>query len=267
MEAAKIAGTYIAKTRPLEIRQDKAGDSLASHVLTEVDEHAQELILQTLEPTFAAFDLALLAEESEDDGSRQENDYFWCIDPIDGTLPFIEAVPGYAVSIALVSKAGEPVLGVVYDPVEHTLYHAIQGLGAYRNQHRWILKDLPHDPNQVKIITDRSVAADPYCSQVAQKLNAPIKGQGGAVMNAIWCLENPPACYFKFPKAQPGGGCFWDYAATACIYTEIGAVVSDMRGQPLNLNAASFYMNPVGILYATNAELAEQLIELKKRHV
>lgn len=259
IRAARTAGKHISETRPQQVRQDKDGDNLASQILTEVDGQCQEMILQVLEPTFAEFDLALLTEESPDDGSRREKDYFWCIDPIDGTLPYIEGVPGYAVSIALVSKEGEARIGVVYDPVEHNLYHAIKGQGAFRNSEPW---KLPDADTQVRIITDRSIAALPYCDAVAKKLNASVKGQGGAVMNAVWCLENPPACYFKLPKEEKGGGCSWDYAATACIYNEIGAVVSDADGLAINLNAESFYHNDLGILYATDPALAEQIRQL-----
>jgi fructose-1,6-bisphosphatase/inositol monophosphatase family enzyme len=262
IDAATRAGRLISETRPKEVRRDKEGDNLASQMLTEIDGQSQELILEILKPTFSKYDLALLTEESPDDGSRLEKDYFWCIDPIDGTLPYIEGVPGYAVSIALVSKSGEAVIGGVYDPVEHTLYHAIKGMGAFRNSKRWEIR--PETSGRLQIITDRSVADYPYCGQIAEKLGALVKGQGGAVMNAMWCLEHPAACYFKFPKAEKGGGCFWDYAATACIYNEIGAVVSDMSGNPMNLNAASIYLNPVGILYATDAGLARRIIELKE---
>ena len=259
--AARKAGKHISETRPQDIHQDKEGDNLASQMLTEVDGQCQEMILETLAPTFAKFDLALLTEESPDDGSRREKDYFWCIDPIDGTLPYIEGVPGYAVSIALVSNAGESVIGVVYDPVEHNLYHAIRKGGAFRNGEPWKLAE---SKGALQIITDRSVADYPYCGQVAEKMGATIKGQGGAVMNAIWCLQKPRACYFKFPKEEKGGGCFWDYAATAVIYREMGAAVSDMSGAPLNLNADSIYLNPFGVLYATDAALAQKIIALQK---
>jgi len=259
IEAARTAGRFISETRPLNV-QRKDGDSLASQMLTEVDGQSQEMILNILEPTFAGFDLALLTEESPDDGRRLEKDFFWCIDPIDGTLPFIEGVPGYAVSIALVSRDGVPHIGVVYDPVEHTLYHAIKDQGAFRNSEPWELRD---QGSRLQIITDRSVAALPYCDEMAKALVAEVTGQAGAVMNALWCLENPPACYFKFPKKEEGGGCFWDYAATACIYSELGTVCTDMHGNPMNLNAAdSIYMNHCGILYATGPELALRIKEL-----
>ena len=52
------------------------------------------------------YDFGILTEETPDNGSRLVKDYFWCVDPLDGTLPFTEGTPGYSVSIALVSKSG-----------------------------------------------------------------------------------------------------------------------------------------------------------------
>ncbi len=260
INAATQAGKFISETRPLNVQHKAGGENLASSVVTEVDEQSQELILQILDPSFAQYDLALLTEEREDDRGRLEKDFFWCIDPIDGTLPFIEGVPGYAVSIALVSRAGIPHIGVVYDPVEHTLYHAVLGQGAFRNRAPW---KIAPEGDRVSIFTDRSVAELPYCADIADALGATIRSQGGAVMNAMWCLENPPACYFKFPKPGKGGGCFWDYAATACIYQEIGAVATDMAEAPLDLNnAGSVYMNRNGIVYATDAGLAGEVVRV-----
>ena len=54
------------------------------------------------------YDLALLTEESEDDRSCFEKDYFWCIDPLDGTLPFTRNEAGYSVSIGLVAEMVRP---------------------------------------------------------------------------------------------------------------------------------------------------------------
>ena len=99
--------------------------------MTEVDFKSQQIILELIEPTLEKYDLALLSEEKEDDHSRFQKDYFWAIDPLDGTLPFIENMDGFAVSIALVSKAGIPIIGAVFDPTNSTLYHAIKGCGAF----------------------------------------------------------------------------------------------------------------------------------------
>lgn len=74
-----------------------------------------------------------MTEESPDNRERLKKDFFWCIDPLDGTLPFIESTSGYAVSIALVAHDGTPYIGVIYDPVEQVLYHAVKGCGVLRN--------------------------------------------------------------------------------------------------------------------------------------
>ncbi len=271
--AAQKAGKHISQTRPLNVERKLGGDTLASQVVTEVDQQSQDIVLEVLEPTLSKFDLALLTEESPDDGRRLEKDFFWCIDPIDGTLPFIEGVPGYAVSIALISRAGVPQIGVVYDPVEHMLYHAVKGQGAFRNTNPWTLEQSRDHQSQLHFIIDRSVVEEPRYPQVIAQLEeiAAEMGlqsletitHGGGVMNACWVLEHAPACYFKFPKPQEGGGSFWDFAATACIFNEIGAVATDMNGNPLDLNRPdSTFMNHRGILFATTKTLARRIMNL-----
>lgn len=58
--------------------------------------------------------------------------YAWVVDPLDGTTNYIHHASPYCVSIALV-KGGEPLLGVVYLPVEDELYYAVKDGAAYLN--------------------------------------------------------------------------------------------------------------------------------------
>lgn len=276
ISAAQKAGQLISDYtgRKIRIENKTAGSSLASQVVTEVDLLSQQCILEIIEPTCKNYDLALLTEESADDHSRLEKDYFWCIDPLDGTLPFTEATPGYAVSIALVSKAGIPQIGVVYDPVEEILYHALKGQGAFRNNEPWSLTT-NYNKKPLTFITDRSFVKHSLfettmtqLKQIASHMGCTelkLIHHGGAAMNAIWLLENAPACYFKYPKLQDGGGSLWDYAATACIFKEIGAMVSDIHGKPLELNREdSTFMNHRGLLYTSAPELANHIKTLYK---
>ena len=272
VKAASNAGQLIRSYRDKDVHvmQKEGGSTLASQVVTEVDRKSQDSILQVLLPTCDELDIALLAEEDEDDRGRLESAYFWCIDPLDGTLPFINGQPGYSVSIGLVANDGTPLIGVVYDPVHDVLYQATKGQGLMRNNERWS----PTQDSQALTFTyDRSFAEDPNFNQVKDELEAyahslglnefnPIH-YGGAVMNACHVLENGPGCHFKFPKSQDGGGSLWDYAATACLYEEGGAVVSDVFGDSLDLNRAdSTFMNHRGALYATNKELAKRVREI-----
>ncbi|MGE9289408.1 MAG: 3'(2'),5'-bisphosphate nucleotidase CysQ family protein [Puniceicoccales bacterium] len=266
-EAARGAGALIAQydSGDFTVQRKEGGDSLASQVVTEVDEASQAYLLKHLEPTFRQYDLALLAEESTDDGSRLEKDYFWCIDPLDGTLPFTRRLPGYAVAIALVSRAGESVIGVVYDPVESRLYRAVQGQGMTIDGTPFRVKPpAPRSGRLLKIYCDCGFADfagkverieewDRMARTIGYAGADCIPG-GGAVMNACAVLQNPPAVYFKKPKLQAGGGSIWDFAATACLFQEAGAVVTDYAGKPLPLNSpGSTFMNHCGAWLGTEA--------------
>ena len=237
IEAAKQAGGMIQKRAGCTffVKNKSSGSSPASQIVTEVDFMSQEIILKHIQPTCEEYDLGLLIEESNDDLSRFEKDYFWCIDPLDGTLQFVEQRPGYAVSIALVSREGRPCIGVVYDPRTRTLYYAVKGLGIFRNEQAWDWK--------------------PKFNESYEKIH-----DGGSVLNACWVLENAPAYFVKRPKVQEGGGCLWDYAATACLFEEVGAMVSDSHGNSLDLNSRdSVFMNHIGVLYASHPEISEEL--------
>lgn len=267
--AAREAGEMVSRARPHHVEHKPGVHGLASQVVTEVDRRSEAMVLDVLAPTFERFDLGLLTEEREDDGGRHAKDYFWCIDPIDGTLPFIEGTPGYAVSIALVARDGTPWIGVVYDPVERTLYHAIRGDGPQRNEQPWAVPS-PTEGSALTLFTDRGFAGTPGYEGIIATLRGiaeamdleglVIDASGGAVMNACRVLAHPPACHFKLPKPQAGGGSSWDYAATACLFEAAGAVVTDIHGNSLELNRSGApFMSHRGVLFATDAALAERI--------
>ena len=74
-----------------------------------------------------------LSEESIDNNSRFKNDFFWCLDPIDGTRSYIMGKPEYTISLALI-KNSSPVMGIIYNPETKDLFFAEKGKGAYCNK-------------------------------------------------------------------------------------------------------------------------------------
>ena len=256
--AARKAGEYIALHRPSTIETKEAGSSAASQVVTEVDRKSQEIILEVLALSIVEYNLGLLAEEQADDGSRLVKDYFWCIDPLDGTLPFIENREGYAVAIALIRQDGIPCIGVVYNPVSAQCYSALIGCGAWRNDAPLRVQKHPehylfHHRSLLKNAEFNTILAQ------AKDKFAPIDKEtiktchhAGAIMNAIWTIEKAPSYYFALPKSTQGGGCIWDYAATVCIFNELDLQVSDYYGKQLHLNQPdSIYMNKYGVIFST----------------
>lgn len=256
LSAGKIIQQYVGQEVLVEKKQ--GGTSPASEVVTVVDRACEAAILAQLLPTCEAFGLALLSEETADDGSRFREDYFWGIDPMDGTLAFINNRPGFSVSIALVSKAGAPHIGVVFDPSTDTLYHAVKGKGAYKNGSPWEVRSTN---DHLTYVTDRKLKDTPRADEIEGMLNdsvAQLRLKGiqemagaGAVLNAIRVLENGPACMLKLPKKEKGGGSIWDYAATACIYQELGLPATNFAGGKLDLNKKDgTFMNHEGVFYA-----------------
>lgn len=98
--------------------------------LSEADIISNEIICNEL----AKFSLPILSEENKTLPYEQRKnwEYFWCIDPIDGTKEFINKNGEFTINIALIYK-DTPVLGVVYAPALDLLYSAKKGEGAFKN--------------------------------------------------------------------------------------------------------------------------------------
>lgn len=60
----------------------------------------------------------------------QKFQYYWLVDPLDGTKEFLKRNGEFTVNIALICK-DKPVLGVVHVPVSGHTYWAVQGKGAW----------------------------------------------------------------------------------------------------------------------------------------
>lgn len=260
IEAALSSGKIINKhiNDAIVVEQKEGGSTYASQVVTKVDRECERIILSHLQPTCDAFNIGLLSEETQDDGSRFKKDFFWCIDPLDGTLAFINKQPGFSVSIALIAKDGIPVIGVVFNPSTDTLYHAIKGHGTYKNKKPWHIKNTN---DYLTYVTDKKLSDTPKYEEIQSILNNHKTSLGlknvkeisgaGAVMCAILVLENGPACFLKLPKIATGGGSIWDYAATACIYQELDLPATSFNGLPLNLNKkGDTFMNETGVYYS-----------------
>ena len=259
IDAALSAGAFIRQKRheTIALQHKEAGSSYATQVVTEIDRSAERLILKELLPTCTSQNMALLSEETPDDQQRFEKDYFWCVDPLDGTLAFIENRPDYSVSIGLVSKAGVPVIGVIYDPSRDNLYHAVRGEGAFKNGKPWIIEPTN---NHLTYVTDHRLEKAYKPEKIRELIDAKLQAihlnevqvisGGGLVINAMRTAENGPAFMAKLPKPEQGGGSLWDYAAAACICLELGMKVGGYHGEPLELNKKrDTYLNHQGMYF------------------
>jgi len=282
IQAAQEAGQWIEKfdRHSLTRIYKDAGSSEASQLVTEVDIRSEEIIRQRLQKISEPLNIAFVGEESSlsslgsttlgNKHERFEKPYFWCVDPLDGTLPFAEGRSGYAVSIALVEQSGKPLIGVVYDPACEVLYHAIKGQGSYRGLTPF--NKIKHTSKSLMVYADASfkthakyesaVITLEKCANILCLDGVTYVYGSGAVKNACHVLDSSHACYLKLPKKEDGGGSIWDYAATACIVHEAKGWASNIHGQALALNRRdSTFMNHQGVLFASNKQIAQCLID------
>ncbi len=125
-KAAREAGNEILKIYESE---DFSIEAKADNSpLTLADKAAHIAIVSFLEKT----NLPILSEEGKEIpfDERAKWEYFWMVDPLDGTKEFIKKNGEFTVNIALI-HVGNPILGVVYTPVLHELYFALKNEGAY----------------------------------------------------------------------------------------------------------------------------------------
>ena len=97
--------------------------------LTLADKAAHAIIASQLQET----GLPILSEEGSSISyeDRKSWDYFWLIDPLDGTKEFIKRSGEFTVNIALV-RSSIPVAGVIYAPYIDILYYGSKETGVYK---------------------------------------------------------------------------------------------------------------------------------------
>jgi len=100
-------------------------------VITEVDHMAEKIILDEISSTFPGHKIH--SEEAGDNGL--ESDWFWQVDPLDGTNNFAIGLPVFSSSITLLYK-NKPVLGIIYEPMVERLFITSLNGGSYCNNNR-----------------------------------------------------------------------------------------------------------------------------------
>jgi len=149
---AKEAGDAIMsiydKDFTIEYKDDKSP-------LTEADTKSNEIICNALINLYP--DIPILSEENKAAPyeERKSWEYFWLIDPIDGTKEFIKKNGEFTVNIALIHK-DTPVLGVVYAPALKDMYTAKKGEGAHKNNQKLPLHVNTTPQKKLSVVASKS---------------------------------------------------------------------------------------------------------------
>ncbi|MCJ0825984.1 inositol monophosphatase [Luteimonas sp. 50] len=197
---------------------------------SEVDGLAEAEIIKELRR--ANPDYAILGEEGgAQKGNRGASRHTWVIDPLDGTSNYLHGWPHWCVSIALVEN-GEPIHGVIFDPLRNELFTASRGSGAALNERRIRVSERK-DLGGAMLITgfpprERArVAPQMDCLRTLLAEAEDVRRTGSAALDLAYVACGRADGYFE-AGVQP-----WDIAAGMLLVREAGGRVCDYRGAAL----------------------------------
>lgn len=224
IDLAHKAGGEIMAMRPNITARDKPDGSQ----VTEADRRASDIIIHGLENMSPSF--PVVSEERPDSENRQiirDNDTYWVVDPLDGTLTYINGEDGFGVHIALVSD-GEPVLGVVYFPSLGVTYYTGQDGKAYKET----------DTGEKSEISVNGKKGDGFTAAVNWRPAKQPEHLNGAPYQAVPGVGGQRLCFAAEGRTDiavtEAGFSFWDVAAAHAVLRAAGGIfVEQDSGRPV----------------------------------
>jgi myo-inositol-1(or 4)-monophosphatase len=235
--SAAVAGGHVLNRfwhEGVELRDKSASGGKTYDLVSDADLESQSVIANLLANAFPSHELMGEEDLVGDTGAE----HLWVIDPLDGTNNFAHRIPHFAVSIAYY-RGGEPMVGVVHNPVRDDTFVAVAGHGATHNDHP--LRVSPATELSRSLIGcgfyyDRGHMMRSTLAALEAFFSHEIHGIrrfGTAALDLCAVASGNFGVFFEY-KLSP-----WDFAAGRLMVTEAGGVVSDANGQPLGLHQSS----------------------------
>ncbi len=197
----------------------------ARDVVTVADRAAEEHVIRRL--TEADPGIPVIGEESHD-GSAPPEGTAWIVDPLDGTVNFIQGIPLFVVSIGLVED-GQPILGVVHAPALGQTFWGAPGSGAFED-------DRPISVSVTPMLSEAIVAtgfayrrnevADDNVANLTNLVlqTRGIRRMGAAALDLAYVASGRLDAFWEL-HLKP-----WDVAGGAALIRAAGGHVSDQNG-------------------------------------
>jgi fructose-1,6-bisphosphatase/inositol monophosphatase family enzyme len=219
----------------------------AADWVTQTDEHVERHVRARLHEAFPAH--RVVGEEQGESGGATGAPS-WYLDPVDGTANFVHGLPWFSFSLGLVVD-GEPVLGVVADPMRGEVLRALRGNGAFA------------DDTPIASRSQAGLTGDLVLAELAGRGARDALGQltpWFAHQHAILRIMGSSALSLASVAAGRAGATVlhsfqpWDVVAATAICREAGAIVEDGLGRREGL--------PERGLIAGQSETVAQMWEL-----
>ena len=214
-------------------------------LVTEADHASEKAIIETIQKNHP--DHFILSEETGE--IKTTSEYKWIIDPIDGTINFAKGIPICCVSIGL-EKAGEIIMGSVYNPFMNELFVAEKKMGATLNNKKIQVSNKANVGNSCLVtgfpytyLESKNGPLEIFSALIRKAI--PIRRLGSAAIDLCWVAAGRFDGYFEHNLQT------WDSAAGFLMVKEAGGKVTDFSGKDY-----SVYQKQI---LATNGLIHEEL--------
>jgi 3'(2'), 5'-bisphosphate nucleotidase len=255
-KAGELALTYYGKDIDVEDKSDATP-------VTEADKAVDKYIRERLLVKFP--DYAVLSEENIDDFTRLNNQYLWCVDPIDGTRHFMQKDGFFGIHIGLVVNE-KAILGVVYRPTTDELYYAETGRGAFvserKNNPRQIQVARESDIKKMKgiITSNKSSGQGKWIKGVGKELGVFDFIYAGSVGVSTCMVARGDLVIYGYGGYKSSE---WDTCAPEVILKEAGGKFTDACGRELLYNQKE--VKRLKGFLATNGAVHDELLRVTSK--
>ena len=224
-------GNYlrINQGKDLEVLLNEGRD-----IKLQLDKDTEDLIKKTLKSKSS---FSILGEETGLSGDLGE--FYWVVDPLDGTSNFLRGIPISCVSIALMQHLN-PILGVIYDFNHDDLYFGHQESKAFLNQKEIRVSNYSkkNESTLVTGIPAKTHYSDDEFKNMIDDFQhwKKIRMIGSAAMAAIYVASGKAETY------KENGIFLWDIAAGAAIVEAAGGVAS-IKNTQTNYRVDAIFTN------------------------
>ncbi len=211
--------------------------------VTATDKKINRLVIDTIQKRYPKHSIV-----AEEESRVLESEYTWVCDPVDGTAAFSHGYPLFTFSIAL-TKNGESILGVIYDPIGKRLAYAEKGRGAFLNG------------KKISVSTDKELSKTSFVNldyyhrlgglyESLTKTNCYISSFcSGLYAGLLVAVGEFTGEIFEYPNP-------WDAAALKIIVEEAGGKVTDLLGKEQR------YDQKTNGFIVSNGAVHQQLVDI-----
>ena len=244
MKASRSLIRDFGELENLQVSSKGPGDFVSS-----ADKRTEKTIIEELQKAHPEYGI-ITEETGIINKSNIKNR--WIIDPIDGTMNFLNGIPQFAISIAY-EENNEIICGVIFNPITNEMFCAEKGNGAYLNNTRIRVS------NKKKLKDALLVTGGPNgASKIKNKIYSEYINVSNNVSNVrkfgSAALDMAYVACGRFDGYWQRELNYWDIAAGVIILREAGGFIDffeDDISYPLKKN-----------ILASNSNIHQELKEL-----